>query len=551
MFSTDSFIQLVFANEGDTYYCDSLLKLNLNQYLWLSLHEKYQVVYFLSASDGQLYVRDFGDKDAKKFAYNQGVLKKFTGKGNANQFCRWLKEQLVAKTKRCAVVCAMDDLCAVFEAEAWKKAFGELRELEKATGTFVMVAPPIVERSRALLLDSDIFELLGDRVIVNARKGIIRNYYASLKSNKGESCVFLNLFTKDRIRTLLDHVLFESGRVYPGDDLLGAMAEYLTQYLNNRALQLTEHLFGKHFDTVNVLYCELFDQLMKDSVWKELELIGSTILSDGGIASYMAERSIDCVEEYPTVRISYEKGSYAWKCMTLHPAIMRNREDDFGEPAQDTQLAIYRELCRPQNRTANAEIAKAIETLLMRLHNAQQDGDNGTYKRVLYSIHFCVKCLYTPPDSQESVGKIINLLDGYTILSSEVYQTKRSVLELDGKSQYGLPEAVANQLKAKKQMKETLLAKYDSIIPVSIATGIQYDSVGTQQMQETVEGIFDELNQKLNEPEVPAPSREEVPTEEEVPVASPDEEKSSEPDEDFVFEFSDGLFDYKPPTIKN
>ena len=50
MFSSKELLHLVFADETDTYYGDDLLKLELNQYLWLKLHESYQTVYFLGAA---------------------------------------------------------------------------------------------------------------------------------------------------------------------------------------------------------------------------------------------------------------------------------------------------------------------------------------------------------------------------------------------------------------------------------------------------------------------------------------------------------------------
>ena len=65
----DGLCHLVFANE-DTYYLDSLLKLNLRQYLYYALKETgYEAVYFLSGEEGNLFLT-FGD-EASQLLYER------------------------------------------------------------------------------------------------------------------------------------------------------------------------------------------------------------------------------------------------------------------------------------------------------------------------------------------------------------------------------------------------------------------------------------------------------------------------------------------------
>lgn len=548
MFSSDSLIQLAFANEGDTYYCDSLLKLNLNQYLWLNLHEKYDIVYFLSAKDEQLYVDDYGDKDAKKFNYDQSFFQKLWGKGNhAKTFCGWMKEQLTAKNKKCAFVCAIDEFCDVFESDPWKKALTDIANIEKGKGTIILTVPPVIEKSREFLLYSQVFDTLRDPILMSARNGIIQNYYASLKKDKAESCVFLNAFTKERIHAMLLCVVFEEASDrYVSDADLELMSEYLAQYLNNKRLQWTDHLFEKHFNLVNPLYCEIYDQLKHESVWKRLMRIAAAIREAGSIRQYMAEKRIDFTdEEMAAVRISYEKGTSVWKCMALCPDEKNIPEDDWGQNTADMLLEIHHELSMPRNSRENPCVTEAMDSLLLKLNNARSNGDGGTYKRTLYSIHFCVQCIYASDESEEAVRKIIGLLEDYTELSMEVYRARKHVGGIS-KSQFSVAETVVNKLKAEKTAQETLLRKLDGIIPASIATSIQHSYTSSLKIQDTVSELFDELEQKLNEPA--EYETEPIVEPEPEPAAAnttPAEEKE---DEEMDIFLTESLFDFRPPT---
>ena len=75
MFSSNDLTHLVFANETDTYYRDDLLKLDLHQYLWLDLHEKYSAVYFLTLSESTFSIKTYGDLKCKAYEPSRRLWK--------------------------------------------------------------------------------------------------------------------------------------------------------------------------------------------------------------------------------------------------------------------------------------------------------------------------------------------------------------------------------------------------------------------------------------------------------------------------------------------
>ena len=100
MFSSKELISFVFANENDIYYSEDLRKRNLNQYLWETLHENYETVYFLTAEDNRFRVRTFGDLSGDIAGLEKQAKPKlwsFLGSSEQEKFSNWLLRQLCAK----------------------------------------------------------------------------------------------------------------------------------------------------------------------------------------------------------------------------------------------------------------------------------------------------------------------------------------------------------------------------------------------------------------------------------------------------------------------
>ncbi|MCD7917264.1 MAG: hypothetical protein LUF84_02220, partial [Clostridiales bacterium] len=103
MFSSSELIHFVFANDDDDYYCGGLLRLDLNQYLWMKLHEEhYHTVYFLSRTDANIFsIKTCGDKKSSSFTVKQSIWSWVLGtETEEEQQENWLCRQLEGGTDR-------------------------------------------------------------------------------------------------------------------------------------------------------------------------------------------------------------------------------------------------------------------------------------------------------------------------------------------------------------------------------------------------------------------------------------------------------------------
>lgn len=538
MFSSDSFIQLVFANMRDTYYCGGLLKLNLNQYLWMNLHEKYDIVYFLSKNGDLLYVDSFGDKNASSFSYNSGGFNLLTNK--QKKFSNWMKDQLTLREKKAAFVCEAEDFCNIIENDLWRNAFSAIADIKRRTGTIILTMPPVVEQSRKYLMNSKLFDILKDNTVLYYRgDNIVQDYYSVLKREKSESCVFLNVFTKDKVSAMLECIVFtENKDRYLTSDTLDLMADYLTQYMNNKRLQWKDDLFDKNFNIVNPLYSEVYDQLKRDSVWNRLTKLAERVSKAGGIRRYARESVNEYVEEdSSSVRIFYSHGSSMWKCMSLCPAKYDGKENILNINAVDLLYDICLDLSKPRNSSENDTVSKAIDYFVLKINNAHSLGDIGTYKRALYSIRFFVQCLYVSSESEDDIGKIINRLKEYIDLSYNVCIAKKHFESFSGGKL-----KLQKKLMAQYEAHEILLNKYDEIIPASITASLRSSYGSTSEFQTSVSDLLNDLEKIQEETDVPVSQNEDSAAVSEAVLSDT---------EDYIeeYEIDDNLTNFRPPSI--
>ncbi len=501
MFSSDSFIQLAFANENDTYYCENLMKLNLQQYLWRELHRNdYQAVYFLRKKDERLIAESFGDHGIVPFSGQSGGFFKVLIPYE-KQFVSWMKARLTDKEQKAAFVCSLSDFCEIFQTKPWKNELQQLSGLSGRKGTIVLTVPPVVEHSRRKLLCSPVFEMLQDPVILNVRQGNIRNLYSSLKNGKAESCEFLNTFTRDRLRSMLLHAAMEKEEFYE-DALLDLMADYLAQLLHNRQLQWKCSPFHPDFHSDTATFTELYYQLRDPKVWKRLLDTMQQIQEAGSISTYVRAQGADYRQDdgMGTTRISHQKGSFACNCMALRPQKLSDPDDALKRSPEEMLMEICYELSVHQNKEENAQVTQFISECLKDLGNVCHKGDGGTYQRVLYAIHFGVQCLYAPEQDTEEIKKILGALNHYIRLSESTFDARCNYERMSEKAASGLGESILLHLRTQYLAQKKALATFDS----GIESRLLHYSAGQQSVDNFQEiaselhGMLDTLEKNLS-----------------------------------------------------
>lgn len=461
MFSPNDLIHLVFADEADTYYCEDLLKPDLHQYLWLKLHEKYSSVYFLTLSENTFSVKTYGDLNCKPYEPPPKFLT-WMGGSEMKDFGKWVLRQLTSRrSESAAFVCSLEDLCqAAAEHRDWAGALEDIAGAKARTGIFVLTVPVSVERSRPLLLHDPVFEHLRENAVLDVRNGALRELYGSLKRNKGESCVFLNAFSWDRVYPVLLHVMLEQpGRFLPQKDM-EAVIGYLVRYLADLKLQRDDPLFNSRAPGSYMQFRELYDELKDEKVWTRL--VGRS-LKERSPADNRAEHA----EPAMGFHMTRDKSGYAGKCMTLQIPNGIRRLDTQGR-AVGLLLDIQRELLRPKNRDENEMLAAKAAGFLAKLEAVAPD-DPDTCQRILEAVHFCVTWMYVRESEEEKrVLEIVESLEMYVKISNQYWLARKNVDLYKLQNASGtITDIKIQQAQKQLEAQEKILRTYQDLVSAS------------------------------------------------------------------------------------
>ena len=425
MFLSNDLIQLVFADENDVFYGEDLTELDLEQYLWLSLHRsRYAAVYFLRASpkEESFSVRRFaGDRKCRPYDPDQQKgLKWLLGK-RENELGKWMLDQLRDRSNPAALVCSLADFCAVAGQESWEPVLRELAEDKKRSGVLVLTAPPEAEGSTELLLRSRVFEWLEDTAILDARKGTQRNLFGFLRRRKTpEACVFLNQVTEEGLEGLLRCAeLSRTGPILTGEDRAGAAA-YLTAYLHSPRRQREEPLFNHNLPGAYLRYRDLRVWLGQDKVWNELirrgrkeeksSFSGSPIQvcrsTDGKVG--------DCIE-----RVFNMSGR-----LMADPAV-----SGLWDP-------VLKSLMTPGAASPDPKLAESMDRLTVFLTTADQK-DGESCRRILEVLQTFCRVLGEPELGEERLDRCLRLeqsTDLYVKVQSQLRALEEGIALLSGQT---------------------------------------------------------------------------------------------------------------------
>ena len=274
LFSSQSLVHLVFADPMDDYY-SGLLKLDLDHYLWLKLHERFSSVYFLRRSERGFSVSTFGDRGATPFEASPGKLSKlkdaFTGKSNVQRFGDWMLEQLCRmRSEAAALVCPAEDFVSVAKGAEWEQILQKLRGAKNRTGILVLTLPLQAERSRELLLGQNLFSHLGDASLSDLRGGNPRVLFFALKKEKEDACAVLAPYTGSCLPSLLLRLQLEDPRFLLSGEDAERVGRYLRRYLQDLRLQQEAPLLRCSGPAIYLSCRDLYLQLKEPRVWNDL-----------------------------------------------------------------------------------------------------------------------------------------------------------------------------------------------------------------------------------------------------------------------------------------
>ena len=406
-FSCDNWLQIVFADKDDYYYTDSLLRLELNQYLWLSLRQNYDAVWFVTVERSRKTVKVRHYKDSVNDLRFAQVR---TFYGAIKKAFDWIMEQLNQKDerKRQAFVLDRDSFKILFEN---RKLTKENKNRLK-NNTLILLLPPSVDETKELLLGSRAFDNLDAKFVINnLRESQAENkdIYLSLCNMCQDVCLFLNEFTTDRMKRMLYYSLIRHTEREVDSKTLECMAAYLTEYLNNRCLQWSEE--DSFFGSADVFRYKDIEQLLDtEEVWNTLEQRVCKILStcEGDVRKAL-KQYMECKN------ISYGRKCIYMKPSTSNPIMSYYRDLDpydknismssIPEDLRKIVLEAYEEIYQLAYTTVNCrentektECEKTLNDLLSQLNKYQREPE--IYFRYLLCIGKCMSWIYESSDEQ-------------------------------------------------------------------------------------------------------------------------------------------------------
>lgn len=496
MFSPTEQISLVFTNKDDLYFGDDLLKLTLNQYLWKELHKTYQAVYFLSATGKSFTVQTFGDAECVPYTPKHSLFS-----SEQSKFSGWLLRQL---RESAAFVCSLEDFCSVLGQSQWKDTLQSIAREKKRCGSFILTASTADEATGKLLLESPVFQWLQEDSITVIRGGTIRSLYESLLKNKWKSCFFLNAFTQERIHSLLLHIVMEHPDRCCNPQSLNQLAEYLTAYLRDPKLHISQPIFPRSLPIHYLLYRDLYEQLKNEKIWSLL-----TRLSTGG--SKLNSRLSSHDWEDADIPILRDPGCYAGKCLLLRlPKWLLVDEADAAQ-AEQTLCKIQRQAAFPRNRPENPAIIATIERFLQRLEIVRY-GDTGSYLQILEALEFCMNWLYCEEESQ--ILSIIKQMEDTVTICEQCYQLSFNLQLQQPQGQNLLHTKSTNQLRENLNVclelrNRSIDLTKASIIGLSMSTVDAQITQQVEQLQEKIQQFGAQLPDTAPIPEAQAEPEEE------------------------------------------
>lgn len=258
---------IVFASEDDRYYTDSLMELDLEQYLWLSLRNTHEKVWFISvAGSKKIKVECFDDKPSDNCELKSRKKKGFFAAGQKEPF-EWFTEQS-EQDDRQAFVMDKDSFRNLFETDR------NIQEFKNITVVLVL-RPKISELREVILEDYPLIDPFSS-YIRELRREKTSDIIFRLHNHYGRDCFFMQSFTKDNIRNMLLYVMFGDTEKAGSISLIEYMTAYLVYYLNNRSVQWYDSgLFSACRNTSVYGICPLYKDIRKalsnDTVWKCLK----------------------------------------------------------------------------------------------------------------------------------------------------------------------------------------------------------------------------------------------------------------------------------------
>lgn len=374
-------VSFLFHNPGDVFHTESLMKLDIKQFLCLELHKQgYKAVYFLSENEnGTIHVSDFGEKNA---VYNtKGIIqKKEIRDFDKNALKSYLTKGSIWLEERNAVVCRLSLFLQCDTGEIFKS-------FPNREGTIILLVSPEEED---YLSDPGIRKYLN---IVIPEEAPEKKLPILLRTS--EKCVFLNRLTHSRVRNTLTRYYIEKWETPPTEEELNRMIDYV--------LICTDKIGRVNIPTESIL-SEISGEFRLKAY---LDNRGPKLLMNEGIKT-----DVKLLNEITYPPDCHSRCSLPENSDTDLVEEIRKYSDNIKSLSPDNIIRLY--------------IIKYMRLLDFKA----KKGEWSTYKRLLYCIVYCLKLL-GESGFEYYYRNIADILELYIFFSGELFKVKSVIQKTD------------------------------------------------------------------------------------------------------------------------
>lgn len=525
MFSSGTLVHIVFANANDTYYCNHVMALEQEQYLWLRLREEgFRDVVFLDFNGG-CTVRRYG---APSEYYNISKKNSLSKKKDIARLQNLIKSQLQRRnTERTAFICRLPAFCEAFGEEEWLSFLAELPSLPQRTGILVLSVSPEAEAAKPYLLTSPVFDRLKVTAVTAVRTAEPCGLFSFLSQKMPEDTVYLNVYTKSRLLDMLRYLFMTEPEKSDDCDRENAITEYLYQYLHNPAFRRGEARQGIVLPEKTALFQNMMGAL-RSLPWRLLLSRVETCVLRQDFRQYLQSRSCPYVTEpYRETGVLRAEGTYAHRCLMLS---LPEDAGDETEKLRELLDGIRTEVTSPKNRMENSRFTDTVKGLLDHVESACQTRDFVTLRRVLESVDFCLKWINVLPDSKEETTLlgIADQLKQYIICSAQ-YSTLCASLRDTPALSGAARQMMERNLRVRDTLKRALDRYEDFFNARRMKMTLTLSLDGLSSLTDGLQAMQEDISRTMNAPEDLAWD----PLAEEEPAAAPEEAPAEQKQDDY------------------
>lgn len=478
-FSSHKPLYFVFANEGETYYQDSMLQMRLEDYLWLELSKSdYKYIYFVNYASDEVTLKI---QDADTYADYQSGKWTFLGKAEGylgstelkfppGKLAKWIISQIGKKNGQRAFVFQLPAFHALFGEKGSRDSLEQLIRKQSSSKNPVILLSSMQVSQQEIDIFTDPNGVFGYRTAY--QEYLCRELWEAihsdsdipifqrLKEKLGSQFLELGGLRFESLKTLMRNVQFARDEFWTEEEFLD-YTNFVYRWCYRPSMQKAYPGLFPEFLPGNLRSKTIYSSLTSVSGWQKFtERLNGYRKVHQGKPVYEADGYINKSELEAQCYVTRADAPLVQTASLQWPKLLGAYT---GRVAPADFFQMQREILCPRNKPIQAARIGKLEQYIEFFYRAQKKQDSDTLRRAVCALIFCGKTLY---GENEEIGRFLDL-HGRCLTFSEQYFDIRKTLQ----SQSGIEGQIAEDYKlalaAQAEKRSSILCTLDTLLSVT------------------------------------------------------------------------------------